>query len=187
PAAAGGECAGAARADRRRASQRSLPGRRGRRREDCANVSALAFSLPSSLEAAAPPEARGIDRDAVRMLVANRDDGSLVHTRFHRLPRILAPADLVVVNVSGTLAAAAPGRRSDGSSVRVHFATRAPELDESWRVVELRSADGARPERGRAGERVDFEGDGALGLVAAYASGSRLLLRRLPGAGPAVR
>ena len=147
-------------------------------------MSALAFSLPSSLEATAPPEARGIDRDAVRLLVANRDDGSLEHMRFHRLPRILAPGDLVVVNVSGTLAAAASGRRHDGSSVRVHFATRAPELDETWRVVELRSADGARPERGRAGDRIDLEGDGALELVATYASGSRLMLARFDGAAP---
>ena len=63
-----------------------------------------------------------------------RGDGSLVHTRFDQLPRILSPGDLVVVNVSGTLAAAVSGHRSDGSPVRVHFATRAPELDESWRT-----------------------------------------------------
>jgi S-adenosylmethionine:tRNA ribosyltransferase-isomerase len=142
-------------------------------------MSALAFALPRALEAAAPPEARGIDRDTVRLLVANREDGSIAHTRFDRLPTLLAPGDLVVVNVSATLPAALPGRRSDGSPVRVHFATRAPELDDTWRVVELRTPDGAHPERGRAGETVYLKAEAELELVAPYASGSRLLLARL--------
>ena len=116
-------------------------------------MSALAFDLPQALEATAPPEARGVDRDGVRLLVAE-PDRSPTHTRFHRLPELLCPGDLVVINVSATLAAAVSGERSDGRPVLVHFATRAPELDESWRVVELRSADGARPERGRAGDRI---------------------------------
>jgi S-adenosylmethionine:tRNA ribosyltransferase-isomerase len=147
-------------------------------------MSALAFDLPRALEATAPPEARGIDRDGVRLLVAE-PDGSLNHTRFYRLPELLCPGDLVVINVSATLAAAVPGERTDGRAVRVHFATRAPELDESWRVVELRSADGARPERGRAGERIALSsGHAELELVAPYASGTRLLLARFEGPAP---
>jgi S-adenosylmethionine:tRNA ribosyltransferase-isomerase len=68
--------------------------------------------------------------------------------------------------------------------VRVHFATRAPDLDASWRVVELRSPDGAHPARGRAGETVALAGGAArLELVAPYASGSRLLLARHAGPG----
>lgn len=146
-------------------------------------MSALAFELPDALQATVPPEARGVERDAVKLLVADATDGSVTHTRFHCLPRLLAPGDLLVINVSATLAAAVAGRRSDGSSVRVHIATRAPELDESWRVIELRSRDGARPERGRAGETIRLDaGDGALELVAPYASGSRLMLARFDGA-----
>ncbi len=145
-------------------------------------MSALAFELPRALEATAPPEARGIARDAVKLLVADRRDGSITHSQFHRLPELLQPGDLVVVNVSATLAAAATGRRQDGAPVRVHFATRAPELDESWRVVELRSPDGTRPERGRAGEKIELDGEHAeLELVAPYASGSRLLLAKFAG------
>jgi S-adenosylmethionine:tRNA ribosyltransferase-isomerase len=126
-------------------------------------VSALAFDLPPALEATAPPEERGIDRDAVKLLVADGRDGSLTHTRFDRLPAVLAPGDLIVVNVSATLAAAVPGRRSNGAPVRVHFATQAPELDERWRVVELRTEDGSRPHRGRAGESIALtDGDVAL-------------------------
>ncbi len=147
-------------------------------------MSVLAFDLPHALEATAPPESRGLDRDAVRLLVADRDDGSLIHTSFDRLARLLAGGDLVVINVSATLAAAVSARRSDGSPVRVHFATRAPELDESWRVVELRSADGSRPERGRAGDTIELDGDGRLELAAPYATGSRLLLARFDGSAP---
>jgi S-adenosylmethionine:tRNA ribosyltransferase-isomerase len=145
-------------------------------------MNALAFELPPALEAAGPPEARGGARDGVRLLVARRVDGTVEHARFSSLYEILDPGDLLVVNVSATLAASVAGRRRDGSAVRVNFATRAPGLDESWRVVELRSADGARPARGWAGESVALAGDTAeLELVAPYASGSRLLLAQLHG------
>jgi S-adenosylmethionine:tRNA ribosyltransferase-isomerase len=147
-------------------------------------MSALAFELPQRLEATEPPERRGLARDAVRLLVADASAESLIHARFHELPQLLAPGDLVVINVSATLPAAVPGRRRrDGSVVRVHFATRAPELDEHWRVVELRSPDGSRPARGRAGETIELAGGAAeLELVAPYASGSRLMLAKLAGA-----
>ncbi len=137
---------------------------------------ALAFELPDALEAREPPESRGVARDAVRLLVASRDDARVEHERFSDLPGILRAGDLVVVNVSATLPAAVDGRRSDGSAVRVHFSTRAPELDPDWRVVELRSADGSRPARGRAGERIALPGGAVVELVAPYASGARLLL-----------
>jgi S-adenosylmethionine:tRNA ribosyltransferase-isomerase len=151
-------------------------------------MSALAFELPQRLEATEPPERRGLARDAVRLLVADASADSLIHARFHELPQLLAPGDLVVVNVSATLPAAVPGRRMrDGSAVRVHFATRAPELDERWRVVELRSPDGSRPVRGRAGETIELAGGAAeLELVAPYASGSRLMLAQLRGGAPPV-
>lgn len=145
-------------------------------------MNALAFELPRALEATAPPEARGISRDAVKLLVADCGDASITHTRFHRLPELLDPGDLVVINVSATLAAAVSGWRRDGTPVRVHFSTQAPELDPSWRVIELRTPDGARPERGRAGETIELTGGEAeLELVAPYASGSRLLLARFSG------
>ena len=114
-------------------------------------------------------------------MVATRSTGEIAHQRFDQLPGLLSPGDLVVVNVSATLPAAVPGRRErDGSAVRVHFSTRAPGLDaERWRVVELRTPDGARPIRGTVGERVLLRGGGRLELVAPYASGARLLLARL--------
>ena len=67
-------------------------------------MSALAFDLPTRLEATEPPEARGLARDDVRMLVARRAGGDVEHARFHDLPRFLRAGDLVVVNVSSDAA-----------------------------------------------------------------------------------
>ncbi len=74
-------------------------------------------------------------RDAVRMLVAHRGDGTLVHSHFSELPRFLDEGDLVVVNTSGTLAAAVPGVDRSGRRLEVHFSTLLPA--ELW-TVELR-------------------------------------------------
>ena len=147
-------------------------------------ATALAFELPRALEATAPPEERGVARDAVRLMVAEATQERITHAAFSELPSFLAAGDLVVVNVSQTLPAAVAGRRADGTGVRVHFATRAPELDERWRVVELRSADGATPARGHQGEAITLPAHlGELALVAPYAFGSRLMLARLGGPG----
>src|SRR5579864_1045493 len=79
----------------------------------------LSFSLPPELEAPSPPEYRGMTRDAVRMLVATKSDGALVHSNFSELPRFLNEGDLVVINTSGTLAAELDGTAPDGSPVQV--------------------------------------------------------------------
>jgi S-adenosylmethionine:tRNA ribosyltransferase-isomerase len=90
----------------------------------------------------------------------------------------------VVVNVSATLPAAVAATRNDGSAIRIHFATRAPKLDDRWRVVELRSPDGATPMRGLVGETLRLPAHlGELELVAPYASGSRLMLAHISGQG----
>jgi S-adenosylmethionine:tRNA ribosyltransferase-isomerase len=73
------------------------------------------------LAASQPPEARGLDRDGVRLLVATPD--GMVHARFGDLPRFLSAGDLLVINTSGTIAAAVDGRRGDGRPVVVHFSS----------------------------------------------------------------
>jgi S-adenosylmethionine:tRNA ribosyltransferase-isomerase len=93
------------------------------------------FELPAGLAAAAPPASRA----GVRLLVA-RPSG-IEHARFSDLGSFLSPGDLVVVNTSGTLAAAVAGiRRRDGQHVSVHFAT---ALDDGNWVVEVRPAHAA--------------------------------------------
>jgi S-adenosylmethionine:tRNA ribosyltransferase-isomerase len=151
-------------------------------------VNALAFELPTALEAREPPEARGIRRDGVRLLVAQRSDGAISHHSFRDLPRLLQPGDLLVVNVSATLPAAVPATRSaDGSELRVHFATRAPRLEDCWRVVELRSADGARPVSSRVRDVLELADGASLELVAPYATGARLMLGRFHWSGTVER
>ena len=50
------------------------------------------FELPAELEAAEPPEARGLRRDEVRLLVSDLERDSIDHARFSDLPRWLSPA-----------------------------------------------------------------------------------------------
>jgi S-adenosylmethionine:tRNA ribosyltransferase-isomerase len=93
------------------------------------------FELPRTLEAGEPPEARGIPRDAVRMLVSRRRTGEITHHPFTDLPNLLLPGDLVVVNTSATLPAAVRA----GPGLVMHFSTSLP--DGSW-LAELRAVRG---------------------------------------------
>jgi S-adenosylmethionine:tRNA ribosyltransferase-isomerase len=135
-------------------------------------VRAPAAALPARREAAAPPEARGLARDEVRMLVASRS-GGLTHARARDLPDHLCAGDVLVVNTSATLPAALPARRADGTPLRLHLSTPCGERGR-W-VVELR--DGAeRFAGGRAGERLVLPGGAHATLLAAYVTGERLWL-----------
>jgi S-adenosylmethionine:tRNA ribosyltransferase-isomerase len=139
----------------------------------------LAFELPPELEASAPPEARGLTRDGVRMMVARRDDDHLVHSTFALLPMFLAEGDLVVVNTSATIPAAVDAVDAGGDQLVVHLST---ELDDGRWVVEPRQRagditarwDGAPPRSPlRIGERATIH------LEAPYRDSSRLWVARL--------
>jgi S-adenosylmethionine:tRNA ribosyltransferase-isomerase len=86
--------------------------------------SAVRFRLPAELEATAPPEARGLRRDHVRLLLVDRATGATEHHRFHELPRLLEPGDLLVANDSRTLPASLLGRTAAGRPVEVRLAAR---------------------------------------------------------------
>jgi S-adenosylmethionine:tRNA ribosyltransferase-isomerase len=139
--------------------------------------SALAFELPERLEAREPPEARGLARDDVRMLVALRSDGGLVDSHARELPRFLAPGDVLVVNTSATLPAALPGERKDGSRVQLHLSTPVPRAPSDRWVVELRR-DGS-PFAIGVPEAVTLPAGGRAELLAPYVSGRRLWVARL--------
>jgi S-adenosylmethionine:tRNA ribosyltransferase-isomerase len=141
-------------------------------------MTALAFELPARLEAHEPPEARGLRRDQVRLLVASRHDGSIVHARFSELPSFLEPGDLVVVNTSGTLPAALPARREDGTELELHLSTPAPRLTGNYWIVELR-LDGSPFPDARPDERLALPAGGRAKILAPYARGNRLWLARL--------
>jgi S-adenosylmethionine:tRNA ribosyltransferase-isomerase len=130
----------------------------------------IAFTLPPELEATEPPEARGIARDEVRMLVTRREDDSVEHARFRDLPRFLDPGDLVVVNASGTMAAALRATRRGGEAIDFHLSTQLPAG--LW-VVEPRKVQVA------AGEVLDLP-EGALAtMLAPYRRSARLWIAQL--------
>jgi S-adenosylmethionine:tRNA ribosyltransferase-isomerase len=144
---------------------------------------ALAFRLPRTLEAAEPPEARGLERDDVRLMVA-RGRERLAHARFLDLPSFLRPGDLLVVNESATLPAALPATLADGMRLQVHLSTPEPPgragqaaPRDRW-IVELRR-DGARFRGARCGDQLALPGGGRAELVAPYLSAGRLWITAL--------
>lgn len=94
----------------------------------------LAFDLPDELVAHEPPEARGLSRDGVRLLVSRISDDVLEHARFRQLPDYLERGDLLVVNASATINAALPARHR-GEAVLLHLST--PLASNLW-IAELR-------------------------------------------------
>jgi S-adenosylmethionine:tRNA ribosyltransferase-isomerase len=127
----------------------------------------LSFTLPPALEAPSPPEARGMTRDSVRMMVARRSDASLVHSHFSELPRFLNEGDLVVLNTSGTLAAEVDGTTADGQALQVHLSTQLPAG--LW-TVEVRR-DGHAVLDAASGTIVTLHGGGQISLLAPYSPG----------------
>ncbi|MBV8689867.1 MAG: S-adenosylmethionine:tRNA ribosyltransferase-isomerase [Candidatus Eremiobacteraeota bacterium] len=86
-------------------------------------MTAAVAVTPALLDAVAPPERRGVARDAVRMLVTDRRARVNRHARFYDMPSFLAAGDVVVVNDSATLPAAITARRSNGQSLKLHLST----------------------------------------------------------------
>jgi S-adenosylmethionine:tRNA ribosyltransferase-isomerase len=126
----------------------------------------LDFELPPALEAHEPPEARGERRDAVRLLVSSGCDEP-VHARFTDLASFLRPGDLVVLNTSGTRAAAVDATAADGQRFVVHVST---ELPAGLWLVEVRRPSGN-------GSSLPFAGDVASPLALAGGGRVRLLDR----------
>ena len=120
--------------------------------------------IPPELFAAEPPEARGLARDQVRLLVAS--PAGSTHTTFGALPDYLDPGDLLVVNTSATRAAAVDGHRTDRRPVTVHFASPLPDSPD-W-LVELRTPDRHRVLDAGAGERIALPGGRAMTLASAW-------------------
>src|SRR5712664_3436738 len=99
-------------------------------------LSLLDFTLAPALEASEPPEARGLARDEVRLMVSHIATNEIRHTHFRQIGNMLEAGDVLVINTSGTLNAALKARREDGSRLEIHLSTRLP--GERW-VVEMRA------------------------------------------------
>ena len=127
----------------------------------------MSFALPPELEAPSPPEYRGMTRDSVRMLVATKSDGTLVHSHFSELPRFLNEGDLVVINASGTLALSSTGRRptdrpSRCTSPRSFRPGSGPSRFEGTAGADLGAS---------AGDVIELPEGGRVALLAAYSPG----------------
>lgn len=137
------------------------------------------FERPPGSDAVEPPEAHGIARDGVKLMVAT--PGGISHRRFADLGGVLEPGDLLVVNNSATLPAAVDGIRA-AAPINVHFST---ELDDHVWVVELRPAVDATGHLGdvQPGERIALPGGAALVVIASHpqrgVTGGRLWTARL--------
>lgn len=83
---------------------------------------ALDFERPEALQASAPPEWRGLARDAVRLLVSTERGHE--HARFVDLPRFLPRGAVLVVNRSATLPASLPAVHPVLGRIRVNVSTR---------------------------------------------------------------
>jgi S-adenosylmethionine:tRNA ribosyltransferase-isomerase len=127
-------------------------------------------------------------RDAVRMMVATKHDGSIVHTHFSELPRFLNEGDLIVLNTSSTLAAELDGAAPDGGTVQVHLSTRLPAG--LW-TVEVRR-DGQADLTQSAGTSIQLPEGNHVFLLAPYSPGPggrgvRLWVSRIETSEPLLR
>ena len=126
------------------------------------------FALPPELEADAPPEARGLGRDQVRLMVSNRSTDHISHSQFSHFSDYLCAGDVLVINTSKTINAALPAVRGDGRPLELHLSTRLPTGQ--W-TVEFRqmSKKGLLPFYDvRAGEQLRLPGSATIDLIAPY-------------------
>ena len=128
----------------------------------------LDFVLPPELEATMPPEARGLTRDAVKLMVSYPSDDRVIHTCFNRIADYLTAGDVVVINTSGTLNAAFAAQRADGKAFVVHLSTHL--ADSEW-VIEVREPDGSATKPfadAQVGDMYHLSGGGIVTLIEPY-------------------
>jgi len=136
----------------------------------------IAFRVPTALEASEPPEARGLARDEVRLMVTYRSDNRIVHTRFREVASFLREGDALVINTSATRPAALPARRADGELCMVHLSNQLPTG--LW-LVEVRRQVGRATEpffEAKTGERLALPQGAYAVLKAPYGRRRRLWL-----------
>ena len=97
-------------------------------------VAPFNFTLPGALLAKEPPEKRGLSRDQVKLMVIDRQQGNIIHSRFDHLVEFLKPGDLLVFNSSRTLPASLQGCcGSSGPCMEVRLAQHLP--DDTWMAL----------------------------------------------------
>jgi S-adenosylmethionine:tRNA ribosyltransferase-isomerase len=126
------------------------------------------YQLPASLIAQDPLP----DRGGSRLLVLDRATGSIRHGRFRDVADLVAPEDVVVLNVSRVIPARLHGKRDTGNDAELLLVRELP--DGTWLAM------GHPGGKLKPGRRVTFGPDSIAEIVEALGGG----LRRVRFVGP---
>ena len=120
------------------------------------------YQLPDELIAQAPAE----PRDSCRLLVLNREDGSVEHRSFRDIVDYLDPGDLVVANKTRVMPARLVGRkRGTGGVAETLLLRRREDVDVMGHVWECLVNPGKRLKQGAL---VEYRPGGVHGFQADY-------------------
>jgi S-adenosylmethionine:tRNA ribosyltransferase-isomerase len=139
------------------------------------NIKEFDYSLPKASIAQYPEK----EREASRMLVLNRTDGSITHTSFRNITQYLKEGDVLVLNDSKVIPARIRAKKITGGGVDILLVEKIN--DKRWLCLvngvngsmgELKVAIGPREATLRRGEEywiIDFERDGdMLDIISEY-------------------
>lgn len=125
------------------------------------DLSTFDFPFDASLIATRPVE----PRDRARLLVLDRQTGSLQHRQVSALPELLAPGDLVIANDTKVRPARVPARKAgSGGLVEILFVRQTGEAE--WDVL--------MKGRLHVGQRLDLAPDAAAVITRRDATGTRV-------------
>jgi S-adenosylmethionine:tRNA ribosyltransferase-isomerase len=119
------------------------------------------YSLPGELIAQHPLP----DRAASRLLILDRATGAIRHGRFGDLVELVAPEDVVVLNVSRVIPARLHGKRDSGTAAELLLVRELP--DGTWLAM------GHPGGKLKPGRRVTFGPDSAAEVVEVLGGGMR--------------
>jgi len=137
----------------------------------------LAFTLDPAHEAHEPPEARGLRRDGVRLMVSDGEQAP-IDTHFTELGRFLHPGDVLVVNTSATVPAALDARLVNGEPIVIHLSGDLP--GGVWLAEAREPRDGTTgPLHLERPVAIYLLGGGQVHLLTPFADSQRLWLARL--------
>ncbi len=128
----------------------------------------FSYFLPEELIAQHPRPRRDISR----MMVVNRGENSIRHSRFHDLPGFLQKGDVLVLNDSRVIPAKIYGKKSTGAIIEVLLLNRRRENPDAqvWEVM-------ARPAKRIAeNEEIDL-GHGCRAKVLSRLSDKKWLMK----------